>query len=432
MLGHGLSIILIGLFCGSFLYASNPLRAYDSTVAILIETVKKNNPELKAALFKTDAAKQNAKAAKSYDPPQLGVEFYQNPVSSFPNPIKNGMENDFFIQQMIPFPGKLTAMGNAENSKASMYAAERKSLEIALTTGVKSNFAELYLIWRKQEINAENLDLMRFHGDVARARYGSGQDMVADVLRAETEVATLLSDSLVLLQEQHSMEAMINASLGRASETQIDEVQSVVPNNVHFEYASLCSLALQYRPELEAMRSNINMHESERSAAKKEFLPDFMVKGTYKSMTNGPEDFWALMLGVTVPIAFWSYPKYSAQSEGKRLSLMEAHEELTNMRNMVFSQIRSSNARLESANGRIHLLSDKTVPISKQALDAALTAYKTGKSDFLMLVDDQKMYFMAKIDLEMAVMAYYQAMAQLEQSVGANPFLSLTGTQGVK
>ena len=48
--------------------------------------------------------------AKSLDPPQVAFEFYQSPISAFPNPFKDQMEYDYSIQQMFPFPGKLGAM----------------------------------------------------------------------------------------------------------------------------------------------------------------------------------------------------------------------------------------------------------------------------------------------------------------------------------
>lgn len=401
--------------------AQDPLPDYETVLSELVREAGKNNPDLKAADYKARGALQGAKAARSYGPPQVGVEFFQAPTASFPSPLKNQMEIDYSIQQEFPFPGKLTAMGRAEAAKGAMLEAEGKTRGTALSAGIKSGFAELYFIRREQEINAENMALMRFHAEVARARYGSGQDMAADALKAESEIAALLADSIRLLQEENSMTAMLNASAGRLQDTPIPRTAAAFQEKVNFDYPALCSLAVRSRPELAGMRANIDMNHAEWTAAKKEFLPDFMVKGTYKDMREGPEDYWSLMLSVNAPVAFWSFGKYSAAGEQKRFSVLEARAGLENMRNMVFAQIRDAQGRLESAQSRLAVLTEKGLPVAKQALEAALSAYKTGNSGFLMVVDDQKMYFMAKIDLEMAVMERLQALARLEQAVGADP-----------
>lgn len=71
----------------------------------LITEALSNNPQLAAARQASSAAQARIGQATSLDAPQAGVEFFQTPVKSFPNPIKDGMETDYYIQQMIPFPG---------------------------------------------------------------------------------------------------------------------------------------------------------------------------------------------------------------------------------------------------------------------------------------------------------------------------------------
>jgi len=88
------------------------------------------------------------------------------------------------------------------------------------------------------------------------------------------------------------------------------------------------------------------------------------------------------------------------------------------MKNMVFAQIRDAQARLESSEARYRLLSETTVPTEKEAVDAALAGYKGGTVDFLMLIENQKMYFMSQVDAEMAVMNCLQAEALLERAIG--------------
>ncbi len=54
------------------------------------------------------------------------------------------------------------------------------------------------------------------------------------------------------------------------------------------------------------MQFNVEMNKSELKASEREYYPDLMVRLMYKNMSNTPDDFWSAMLGVNIPIAFWS------------------------------------------------------------------------------------------------------------------------------
>ena len=134
----------------------------------LINETIQNNPQLRAARNRTEAAKSRISQVTSWDAPQIGVEFYQVPIQSFPNPIKNNMETDYYLQQMIPFPGKLSAMGSAAESNANMANQDYKALERKIIMNLKSAYYDLYLVQHKIRINADNQDLLKSFVDIAR------------------------------------------------------------------------------------------------------------------------------------------------------------------------------------------------------------------------------------------------------------------------
>src|SRR3989304_9847868 len=55
----------------------------------LVAEVLQNNPELKAARNITNAAKTKIDQVSTWEPPEVGVEFFQTPIQSFPNPFKD-------------------------------------------------------------------------------------------------------------------------------------------------------------------------------------------------------------------------------------------------------------------------------------------------------------------------------------------------------
>ncbi|MEN6295685.1 MAG: hypothetical protein ABFD61_06105, partial [Chloroherpetonaceae bacterium] len=61
----------------------------------LISEVKQNNPQLKALKNKVIAAESKIGQVSTWEPPQIGVEFFNTPIESFPNPFENQMEYDY-------------------------------------------------------------------------------------------------------------------------------------------------------------------------------------------------------------------------------------------------------------------------------------------------------------------------------------------------
>src|SRR3990172_2202521 len=123
--------LIIGITVSSLTWAqtspvgeSKPLNLDD----LIVEALH-NNPQLRAARNQTAAARTRVDQVTSWDAPQVGVEFFQSPIQSFPNPLKNQMEMDYYIQQMFPFPGKLSAMGKAAEANAGMFDQGYKALE---------------------------------------------------------------------------------------------------------------------------------------------------------------------------------------------------------------------------------------------------------------------------------------------------------------
>ncbi|HEY4613316.1 MAG TPA: TolC family protein, partial [Bacteroidota bacterium] len=154
---------------------SSPLKLEE-----FIAEALQNNPQLRAARNQTAAARTRVNQVTSWDAPQVGVELFQTPIQSFPNPLKNGMETDYFIQQMFPFPGKLSAMGKAAESNADMFNQGYKALERKVVKELKSAYYELYLVQRKIQINAENQDLMRRFVEIAQKQYEVGMGKQPD------------------------------------------------------------------------------------------------------------------------------------------------------------------------------------------------------------------------------------------------------------
>lgn len=388
------------------------------TLDKLIAEVIQNNPQLRAARHQTAAAQTQVGQVTSWEAPQLGVEFYQTPISSFPDPIKNGMETDYFIQQMFPFPGKISAMGDAAAANAQMVNEGYNALENKIIQQLKSAYYELYLVERKIELNGQNEDLMRRFVQIASKQYEVGMGKQQDILRAQTELSSLINDGLNLQQEKKTAEAMINAILSRPADAPLGYVPEVNTNVPNWTYQQVAPLALRARPEIKGMEFSVAMNQADLRASKREYFPDLMTRVMYKDMAMTGNDFWSLMFGVSFPIAPWTSGKVSSKVEENELNEKRAEENLASMKNMTQFEVQDALVRVQTNKNLVLLYKNTVIPQAQQTLESTVASYQTGKTEFLMLIDAYRLVLMAQLDYYMSVMNFMSSQAALEQAVG--------------
>jgi cobalt-zinc-cadmium efflux system outer membrane protein len=393
-----------------------------ATLDSLIAEALQNNPQLRAARHQATAAYSRTKQATAWDAPEIGVEFYQTPVQSFPDPFRDQTEYDYYLQQMFPFPGKLSAMGSMARNNAKMMDQSAAALERKIIRDLKSAYYEIYLVQHKIAINAENQELMRKFTEIATKQYQVGIGKQPDILRAQTELSLLVTEGLNLQKEKRVAEAMINTLTNRPADQPLGYVPDIETLLPQWSYVQLQPLALESRAELKAMNYGIAMAKAELSLSKKEYYPDLMGRVMYKDMTMTGNDFWSAMVGVNVPLAFWSSRKYAAKVEENEVLVRRAEEEYQNMKNMTLFEVQDALVNVQTNQNLVLLYKNTVIPQAERTLQSTSAAYQTGKTEFLMLIDAYRMLLMARLDYHTAIMNYMSSQAQLEQSVGLNTF----------
>jgi outer membrane protein TolC len=375
-----------------------------------LDTILKYNQSLQAAHSRVAIAKESVKTI-TLDPPQIGLELFQSPVKYFPNIFKEQMEVDYSIQQMFPFPGKLSSMAKAESYKASMREAEvmTQSKEVALQFAKAYN--ELYLIDRFIELNNQSRDLLNTIIIIARKRYESALGNQAEILRAQTEYSNLLLDSITLSQNRIAAQSMIKALLPSS-------VQLTIPFIPHlmFPFDQHISVDTSHMsiPDITAMKIGTDMITAEKIAAKKEYYPDIMVRGMYKQMINA-SDNWSLMLGLTIPVAPWSIGKFKAQENRIQAQQSESQQQIDNMISMFHARLVDAQSRVERFTTQADFFLETSLPQAYQTTTAAINAYQNGMGDLLMVLDSHKMLLMTKREYQMTIMNLLNAYADIDR-----------------
>ncbi len=396
---------------------ANPAPDSVATLAGLIQQVIQNNPSLQASRLRIQGAEARVPQATAWDDPQAGVEFYATPVTSA-NPFRDGMETDYYIQQMIPL-GKKSATEEVARANVRITEQQSAGVERNLVARVKTAYAMLYAAQRRLEVNAENQRLLSQIVESAREKYSVGISSQSDVLKAQVELAKLENERSMIGQELGAAEAMMNALRASPPGTPVPRVAEIDVREYPGTLEQLQQKAWENRPELRAMQYEIEMNKAELSASQRERIPDLMLKGTYKQMKEGT-DLWAAMIGITIPIAPWSSGQYSGRTEENELNVRSSELSLADMKNMAASDVRDAWAKTQSRLEQVRRYRSAILPQAEQTLQSTLVSYQTDKTDFLSLLDSYRMVQMLRMEYYMLVADYLTAFASLEKAVGTS------------
>lgn len=387
-----------------------------ASLSSFIEQALKSNPSLQASQDRALGAGARITQATAWDDPQVGVEFYATPITSA-NPFTRGMETDYFVQQMIPLFGKKGLMGDAAAAGARMAEQSAQAVERTLVADVKKTYAMIYAAQCRINVNTENQRLLNQISESALTRYAVGMVSQSDVLKIQVEVGKLRNERTGLDQELAAGASMMNALRGLPANAPIGRVATPSMKQMPGTLEAWTARALENRPELLGMNSELEMNRADLSASERERVPDLMVRGMYKQMKEGT-DQWAAMFSINIPIAPWAGGKYTGRIEENTLAVTATEHSIAAMRNMVQAEVRDAWSKASSRWEQIERYRQSILPQAQQALESGLRSYETSRVDFLSLLDSYRMLEMMKMEYYMLEGEYIGSVALLERAVG--------------
>jgi outer membrane protein, heavy metal efflux system len=406
-----LSMILLLLTAQLFSQNSSPtaMRLDD-----LIDEAVKNNPEIRAALAQVDVMRARVSQAGTLDDPEL--KFMREGMPDFK--YSKAMFSRLELMQMIPFPTKLgTQKDLAEIQKRSSQSDQLEKVNEVLAK-LKSTYVELWFIQQNIALMQENSRLMKQFLSAAQTKYTTGQVPQQDILKTQIEIAMIGNEQISLRQKELGMKVMLMSLLNRDGKDTL--TTAMMPAEISFtlNLDSLLSFALHNRPMIVKDSLMIDESRTMLSMAKQEYLPDF--KFGIERMTEPMGQFtgWSVSAGITIPFAPWTLGKASARVDEANASIIKSNASYTATRNMVASNIKDLYYKASGAKEQLDIYNSAILPQAKQSVQASLTAYQTGTTDFLMLIDAYRTLVNISKEYFMTRMQFEQTVAELEREVG--------------
>ncbi len=384
----------------------------------LVDELIRNNGDLLSMKYKIESIEFEKERISSWEPPQAGIEFFQMPVKSFPLVTKNNMETDYFIQQMIPWPGKTASMRRPLNSKKNMMTEEYYDQQSRMIREFKTLYIELFITLKQKQLNRENNRILNQWLDILQKQYQSGMTTLLDIATTRNEIYKLQTDYIVLEKQSQRIRSSLNAMLSRPDSSSIIPDTILAVSDIIFSAIDSVERALDNKAELKSIQWRISMEQLDIVAIHKEKYPDFMIKAMYKNMTGRPHDYWSVMLGVTLPFSWWSKNMYLGKIGEKQITIKSLQADLYYKKQLYRNEIAALKNDLDGRYQNVKLYENIILPNNQLSLQTAMKLFESGKSNYMQIMEIYRMHVMSQTDYWMHVMNYLTAMARLEEIAG--------------
>lgn len=385
--------------------------AEGASVADLVNYAYKTNAMIQAARQSWKGVVERYRVETAYPDPELGF-------SSYPKPLMATYE--VMISQMIPFPGKLSQMGEVVKAEIEMARLELDKALRDTIVGIRESYHELFYIKEAKKVVALNRDLLEHIRKAGETAYAQDRATFFDVVKAQSQLAQLQYDALLLEELEQTEKAQLNALLSRPphSDLKLSEGEPLPPLVYNLE--EIYGLARKNREEIRLTEAEIKKARAKRGVARYESLPEFRLGASYARGNPDmvPEEFRdsvGVQFGLTIPL--W-LNKNKGRREEARAEEQKALSMKTAQINETHAMIRNTYFRVKNSERLIRLYRDQLLPQAARAMEIAETWFREKQGSFSDFVETEAVYYNFQLSLARAKADYGKYWAQLERLCG--------------
>jgi cobalt-zinc-cadmium efflux system outer membrane protein len=378
--------------------------------------VLENNPAIKEAENRWQAAIHRVRQANAWDDPRIvGDSRVRRFIDIPPNAFT---DQTLAVEQLIPFTGKNLVRGRIAAAEALSAFEEARRAQLDVIAKARATYFQLANAYDQLEINNKNLTSLKQIADISRSRYETGLESAANVLTAETDYSKLQEARRDLERNLSDAQSQLNTLMNRDAFAPLGTPLPASVDHAHLSLTELRTTTLAKRPEVQMARAKIDGEKSKLQLAHRAWIPDpaLMVKG--QRYNDAAEAVSELDAGVSFTIPWVNPGKYSAGVHEARANVAAAEQALEREQKEALRLLRDQLAKIETFHHHVELFQDKLVPQAEQAFEATGLSYESGKATFLDWITAQRNLRDIEAMGREHLAHYLAAVAELEAVIG--------------
>src|SRR5581483_3371785 len=269
-----------------------------------------NNPAIKEALKKWNAARARVPQAAAWDDPRLGGDsrvrrFVDIPPNAF-------TDQSVSIEQVVPVTGKNLLRARAAVAEAISAYEDVRRQQLDVIAAARASFFLLANAYEQLDINRKNIDSLKQIADISRAKYEAGTQSAADVLVAETDLSKLFEARRDLERQLSDEQSRLDQLMNRDAFAPLGAPIAASIEPPDLSPSRLRPLVLTHRPEVKMAELKIEAQKFKLQLAHREWIPDPALMVKAQRYNGAGQAVSEVDAGVSFPLPWVNFRKYSA------------------------------------------------------------------------------------------------------------------------
>ena len=379
--------------------ASTPEQTTDVTTLFaetlelpnLIRVAVERSPKVRAAKARWQATIEQYPQVTALPDPMFMYGYYVRNVETRVGPQRHRLS----FSQSFPYPGTLDAAGEVVKKAIEIERVKHEQVIRDLIVELKLSYHELAYLQRAVELTQQNHELVASILTIATARYAEGKAVLNDVLKAQSQLAQLEYD-LILLEELQRLEhANINGILSIPSSTLLGATAPVPYEPLDVPLADVEKQALSKRQELRI--AGLSIEKATEGIALAELQTKPMLKFDLMTIETGQalmpdaigsgKNPFTIGFGVTIP---WSGLKNSSKVREAQQNREVVTANKCSLEDATKVALRKIYFRLENARRLVELYETTLIPQAGAAIEIAEEWHQEGPKNIAGFLETQE------------------------------------------
>lgn len=376
----------------------------DGAVRLALE----NNPELRAASGRMDAATGRAYQAKLWTNPELTLSAEDWPVRGGGN--FSDSKQTIGVAQTVPFAGKKKLDRQIGVSGVRLSEAELSLHRVELVRDVKAAFYQVLTAERLVEVAGELVKVAESSAATARKRVAAGAAADQEQLRAEIPLEEARTELAGFQRELVAARQTLALLLGRP------DLAEAPVSGALAETGSLTLLDqgpeqwLPNHPSVLAVKTSRDRAELELRRARLEPYPD--VRMGVAGGRIGETGQSIIQMGLSIPLPIIDRSKGKKQEAQANVRIAEADQAAIEQR--LLRAWGTASKRFRTAVEQVASYRERILPKADEALRLVQAGFEQGKFGFIDLLDTQRTTAEARLAYQQKLLELNVAQAELE------------------
>ena len=382
-----------------------------------IQMALAGNAALKAARERVQMARADYRRRSAANNPTLsvGATLVPHPREGEPTESQFPDTDETYLSHTFPTSGSRYHATRSARARLDEARATYRTAELDLLLQVNQAYIDLQVAQEIVRIYEDTFRIAVTLTGLTRRQVQVGAVPETNVLRAQLEEGRAEQDIRRAHADRLVREAQLALLLGLPPGDRIAASERLSPIVPSESLDSLQARALANRPELASTRAELASVKAEVDVARAQRRPDLTVQAQFTDeLTNtGNPPYKA-----SIQLPLWDRGRIGGEVDRARAEARMIDWNLEQQRRQVGLEVVRAYRQLGGAAGVLIVFRERVLPNTRTILDRSRIAYLAGSGTLLDILDAQRVFRQAALDVLNATADLARAMAALDRAVG--------------